>query len=82
MSYLPSIPAATIRMMGHHDEKPQFSHLIEHVMPDASMEEKGEAQVNLDGFMDVMYRIFKRLEAEGKFPLPEDGSLTWPEDMQ
>lgn len=36
--------------------------------------------MELDGFMEVMYRIYQRLEAENKFPLPEDGSLTWPED--
>jgi hypothetical protein len=62
--------------------QPEFSPLIERLMPEASIEEKEIAQANLDGFMAVMYRIYQRLEAEGRFPLPEDGSLTWPEDMQ
>jgi hypothetical protein len=65
-------------------ENPQttFSPMVEHFLPNAPIEEKNRAQVNLDAFMDSMYRIYLRLEADGRFPLPEDGSLTKSEDMQ
>ena len=62
--------------------QPEFSPLVELLLPDAPFEEQEAAQVQLDGFMEVMYRIYQRFEAEGRFPLPEDGSLTRPEDMQ
>lgn len=68
--------------MTQDDQKPTFSPMVERLLPDAPIEKKIEAQANLDAFMEVMYRIYLRFEEEGRFPLPEDGSLTKSENMQ
>ncbi|MDO8603801.1 MAG: hypothetical protein Q7K40_00060 [bacterium] len=67
--------------MEPNTEQREFSSLIERLMPKASIKEKEIAQANLNTFMEVMYRIYQRFEAEGRFPLPEDGSLTKSVDM-
>lgn len=53
---------------------PEISPLIEHWMPDASEEDKRRATVNFRNYLAVAYRIFERLEAEGKLPEPRDKS--------
>lgn len=58
--------------MLHDNEQRAFSPLIEHLMPEAALAEKAQAQANLDSFMEVMYRIYRRLESQENFPLPSD----------
>lgn len=51
----------------HHDGI--ISPYIKHVMPEASLTAQQEATANLHGFLEVLYRIYLRLEREGRFPL-------------
>ena len=54
-----------------NDNEEEFSPLIEHLMPKASVEEKIEAQGNLNAFLEVMDRICTRLVEEGKTPFED-----------
>lgn len=72
----PCILSNNWRMTQQDDPQPTFSPMVEHLLPDAPLEKRVRAQANLDAFMEVMYRIYLRFEEEGRFPLPEDGSLT------
>lgn len=47
---------------------PPVAELIKHWMTDASEADQIEATENLRRYLAVMYRIFLRLEAEGKLP--------------
>jgi hypothetical protein len=49
-----------------------ISPLIEARMVDASLVEKRAAQDKLWAFFDAMYRVYLRLESEGRFPLTDD----------
>ncbi len=52
--------------METHDQRPTVSRLIVSLMPEASLEEQLEAEQNLNEFLSVAYRMYLRLEAEGK----------------
>lgn len=47
---------------------PEISPLVRKWMPDATDEELKAATVRLRRYLAVAYRIFRRLEAEGKLP--------------
>lgn len=47
---------------------PKAAEFVRHVMPDATEEEQIEATENFRNYLKVVYRIFLRLEAEGKLP--------------
>ena len=45
---------------------PEIAEIVRHWMPNASDEELKEATVNFRAYLAVLYRIFLRLEAEGR----------------
>jgi 2,3-bisphosphoglycerate-independent phosphoglycerate mutase len=45
---------------------PEIAEIVRYFMPDASDEELKEATVNFRAYLAVLYRIFLRLEAEGR----------------
>ena len=45
---------------------PEIAEIVRHWMPNASEEELKEATVNFRAYLAVLYRIFLRLEAEGR----------------
>lgn len=47
-------------------EPPEIADIVRYFMPDASNEELKEATVNFRAYLAVLYRIFLRLEAEGR----------------
>ncbi len=47
-------------------EIPEVADIVRRWMPDASEEELKEATVNFRDYLAVIYRIFLRLESEGK----------------
>ena len=47
-------------------EPPEIAEIVQHWMPNASEEELKEATVNFRAYLAVLYRIFLRLEAEGR----------------
>lgn len=47
-------------------EPPEIAEIVRYFMPDASDEELKEATVNFRAYLAVLYRIFLRLEAEGR----------------
>lgn len=51
---------------------PEIAIVVRRWMPNASDEELKEATINLRRYLAVVYRIFLRLEAEGKLPEPRD----------
>ena len=51
---------------------PEIATVVRRWMPDASDAELKEATINLRRYLSVVYRIFLRLEAEGKLPEPRD----------
>ena len=48
----------------HHPILP----LVLELLPYASAEELEQAQENYEGFLNILVRIYKRLEREGKLP--------------
>lgn len=57
-------------------EPPEIAEIVRYFMPDASDEELMEATVNFRAYLAVLYRIFLRLEAEGRL----DEIRDFPED--
>nr|SPS05224.1 protein of unknown function [Candidatus Nitrotoga fabula] len=51
---------------GYGNKIPEVADIVRHWMPDASEEELREATVNFRNYLAVIYRIFLRLEREGK----------------
>lgn len=51
---------------------PEITPVVRRWMPNASDDELKEATINLRRYLAVVYRIFLRLEAEGKLPEPRD----------
>ena len=47
-------------------EPPEIAEIVRYFMPDAGDEELKEATVNFRAYLAVLYRIFLRLEAEGR----------------
>ena len=47
-------------------ELPEIAEIVRYFMPDASDDELKEATVNFRAYLAVLYRIFLRLEAEGR----------------
>ena len=47
-------------------EPPEIAEIVRYFMPDASDDELKEATVNFRAYLAVLYRIFLRLEAEGR----------------
>ena len=47
-------------------EPPEIAEIVRHWMPNDSDEELKEATVNFRAYLAVLYRIFLRLEAEGR----------------
>lgn len=45
---------------------PEIAEIVRHWMPNASDDELKEATVNFRAYLAVLYRIFLRLEAEGR----------------
>jgi hypothetical protein len=54
---------------------PEIAELVLDLMPTATREEQLEATRNLRGYLAAVYRIFVRLESEGKLGLLHDKSL-------
>lgn len=52
--------------MKENQNIPEIAEIVRHWMPDASDEELKEATVNFRAYLAVLYRIFLRLEAEGR----------------
>ena len=50
----------------------EISPLVRKLLSDASLEEQIRAQENFRGFVEALYRIYERLEREGRFPLTRD----------
>ncbi len=48
---------------------PEITPVVRRWMPNASDDELKEATINLRRYLAVVYKIFLRLESEGKFPL-------------
>lgn len=51
---------------------PEIASAVRHWMPNASEEEQIKATVRLRRYLAVVYRIYLRLEAEGKLPISRD----------
>ena len=47
-------------------EIPEIAEIVRHWMPDTSDEELKEATVNFRAYLAVLYRIFERLDREGR----------------
>ncbi len=47
-------------------EPPEIADIVRYFMPDANDEELKEATINFRDYLAVLYRIFLRLEAEGR----------------
>lgn len=47
-------------------EIPEIAEIVRYWMPDASEEELKEATVNFRAYLAVLYRIFERLDREGR----------------
>lgn len=47
-------------------EKPEIAEIVKYLMPDASEDELKEATVNFRAYLAVLYRIFERLDREGR----------------
>lgn len=52
--------------MKKYPPPPEIAEIVRHWMPNASEEELKEATVNFRAYLAVLYRIFLRLEAEGR----------------
>lgn len=52
--------------MKKYPPPPEIAEIVQHFMPDASDEELKQATVNFRAYLAVLYRIFLRLEAEGR----------------
>lgn len=52
--------------MKENQNIPEIAEIVRYWMPDASDEELKEATVNFRAYLAVLYRIFLRLEAEGR----------------
>ena len=55
--------------MKRNEEIPEIADIVKYWMPDASEEEQKEATVNVRAHLAVIYRIYLRLEREGKLHL-------------
>jgi hypothetical protein len=64
--------ASQWRYMKKREPIPEIATVVRRWMPDASDAELKEATINLRCYLAVVYRIFLRLEAEGKLPEPRD----------
>ena len=53
-------------MMRKIKEPPEIAEIVRYFMPDASDDELKEATVNFRAYLAVLYRIFLRLEADGR----------------
>jgi hypothetical protein len=51
---------------------PEIASAVRHWLPSASDEELKQATVRLRRYLAVVYAIYLRYEAEGRFPLPRD----------
>lgn len=64
------LPQSTIfqqtDLMKQIKQPPEIAEIVRHWMPNASEEELKEATVNFRAYLAVLYRIFLRLEAEGR----------------
>lgn len=49
-----------------NEEIPEIAEIVRHWMPDSSDEELKEATINFREYLGVIYRIFLRLESEGR----------------
>jgi len=47
-------------------ETPEIAEIVRNLMPDANEEDLKEATVNFRAYLAVLYRIFLRLESEGR----------------
>lgn len=56
------------------NEEPPISPLVERLMPDATAEEKREADENLGRYIEVMYRIYQRRKLEAAPVASDDKS--------
>lgn len=63
--------------MKHKEPIPEISPLVRQWMPDATEEELKEGTVEVRRFLAVMYRVFRRLEAEGKLAVLRDNSARY-----
>ena len=52
--------------MKKYPPPPEIAEIVRYFMPDASDEELKEATVNFRAYLAVLYRVFLRLEAEGR----------------
>jgi len=52
--------------MKKYSPPPEIAETVRHWMPEASDEELKEATINFREYLGVVYRIFLRLEAEGR----------------
>lgn len=72
--YWDEVLRLTISHMKKREPIPEIATVVRRWMPEASDEELKEATINLRRYLAVVYRIFLRLEAEGKLPKPRDNS--------
>jgi|GEM_PF-4027287 len=56
-------------MVEEENKELEISPLVHRLLPDADEAELIEATANLRRFLDVVYDIYLRLEAEGRLPL-------------
>ncbi len=64
-----------MKRMKKREPIPEIATVVRRWMPNASDEELKEATINLRRYLAVVYRIFLRLEAEGKLSEPRDNYL-------
>lgn len=64
----------TLAHMKKREPIPEIATVVRRWMPDASEDELKEATTRLRRYLAVVYDIYLRLEAEGRFPLPRDNS--------
>ena len=65
----------TMAHMKKREPIPEISPIVRKWLPDANDEELKLATFRLRDYLSQVYRIFLRLEAEGKLPVPRDNYL-------
>ena len=58
--------------MENKNTNPSISPFVDALLPNASEAEREHAQANVDRYLDVLLRIYTRLELEGKLPITRD----------
>lgn len=61
-----SISFHQANLMKQIKQPPEIAEIVRYFMPEASDNELKEATVNFRAYLAVLYRIFLRLEAEGR----------------